>query len=188
MGKGGALSIVALGLAAAIAFAAPGCGDTNEDEKQSTQASQTQTNASKTKPQPSEPETRPKPARRIPPSPQFKRVLSSLKSAAITGGTYKAIRRSNSLNPEENSVIDAFCETAWQLEINGEEAKLDIDEYIVGRIRSLANFNLTTPESGGGRNPNQALVTGSMEELRKVVGLAALDAELNHDYKKACYQ
>ena len=171
-------SALLLTIAVLVVPVASGCGDADGDEEPSTQAGQTQ-GQSQDQTEASQAQTQSQ-SQKIPPSPEFERVLGDLKAAALSDGTYKAVRQSNSLDAEENAMIDAFCETAWQLEINGEEDRLSRTSYMVGRIRNLAEFNLSSPD--------RAAVEGALDELRKVVGLASLDPELNHRYKKACYQ
>jgi hypothetical protein len=105
-------------------------------------------------------------------------LLAGLERAALTGETYGALRRAANLNPPERAVIDAFCETAWQLEANGETAKLEDDAYIVERIEYLAEYDLVEVRGA---------VRTAVGSLHTALDLPAIDRELNRRYKRACY-
>ncbi|HEX5761731.1 MAG TPA: hypothetical protein VFY04_01260 [Solirubrobacterales bacterium] len=114
------------------------------------------------------------------PSAAFSEILTGLKDAAASDGKYKASKRALELEPGEKEVIRSYCETVWQLEINGELDRLERYGYMVGRIRNLAEYD----------NPGKYSkeVGPAMDELLHVVDLRALDAKDVHRYKKACYQ
>jgi hypothetical protein len=120
------------------------------------------------------------------PSEKYAEVLSDLKEAAVAGSTYGALKRGDPLPAPEESAIDAFCETAWQLEINAEQAQLARTGYIAGRIRSFAELNMGLAHIPG--RASEPKLTAALAELDEVVDLASLDAELNRNYKRACYR
>jgi hypothetical protein len=189
-----ALSIALVSAVAIVSgLTALGCGDANGEgdgqsqaDSPSGQAGQTETEArpenegQNQNTQAKSEAPKQKGPTEVQPSAAFVRVLSDLKDAALSDQAYRAIRKSNSLDRQEEVVIDAFCETAWQLEINKETGRLSNPYYMVGRIRNLAEFNLSSPDT--------AAVTGAMTKLRATVDLPSLDKELNSRYKRACYR
>ncbi len=178
MGNGSRFSAALLAVVALAMFAASGCGDSDAGDVSSTQISQAQT-----QPEASKPDTQQGQPQRIPPSSEFKRLTRNLKAAALAEGTYKAVRQSNRLNAPEEAVIDGFCTNALQLEINGETSRFRTHPtfYMVGRLHHLIEVALGQPQA-------MAAMRGALSELRRIVNLGSMDTELNHAYKKACYQ
>jgi hypothetical protein len=106
-------------------------------------------------------------------------ILSGLRAAALANdATYEGAQLAEGLPEPERVTLEAFCETAWQLDVNRETAKLAHDRYIIHRIKKLATYNLT-PE----RRPP---VAAAMTQLREAVDLGSIDAVLNSRYKRAC--
>jgi hypothetical protein len=117
--------------------------------------------------------------REVESSQAYRTVLVNLKKAAHANATYDPLQRAKPLEPGEEAVVIAFCETAWQLVANSETDYLSKDWFIVPRIRGRAEFQLD------GRAP--ATMTAAMTELEKVVDLAAYDKAENSLYEKVCY-
>lgn len=120
------------------------------------------------------------------PSKAYGDVLTGLRKAALAGDTYGALRRADPLEAPEEATVDAFCETAWQLEINEETEQLAKRSYVVGRIRSLAELNMGVAYVPG--RAKEPALTAAMKELQEVIDLASLDAKSNSRYKRACYR
>lgn len=114
------------------------------------------------------------------PSQAYTDLLTGLEAAARSESSFKAGSKANEFNVPEEAVVDAFCETAWQLEINSELDRLARYGYMVGRIRNLAEYDLN--------GKYKAEVGAAMAVLLKTVDLRSLDGKLVHGYKKACYQ
>jgi hypothetical protein len=167
-----------LAIAALVGFSVAGCGDSDGNDDQSNQASQasqtqTQTEASQTQSNGNQ-------AQGAVPSQEFEQLVSGLKNAALAEGTYGAIKRARDLSVPERSAFIGFCETVWQLEVNSEQDRLKRLPYIDGRIRNLAVYDIPDKFS--------AETEAALDELLGAVDLESLDPDLNHDYKKACYQ
>jgi hypothetical protein len=120
------------------------------------------------------------------PSEEYGKVLRGLKQAALSDSTYgaldqaKELRKAGQLSKAEESTIDAFCLTAWQLVINDEFDRLAKDEYLVARIRNFAEYDISD-----GYSPD---VTAAMRNLRDIIPIAPLTPDLIRGYKKACYR
>jgi hypothetical protein len=113
------------------------------------------------------------------PSQAYAEILAGMKQAAVADATFSASRKALDLSVPEREVIRAFCETAWQLEINSEGERLKTDAYLIDRVRGLAEYELN------GKFREEIGV--AMAELREDLDLVAIDPQLNHKYKKACY-
>lgn len=173
---------VFLAIAALVGFSVSGCGDSDGNDDQSTQASQasqTQTEASQTQTDQT-PQSNGNQAQGAVPSQEFEQLVSGLKNAALAEGTYGAVKRARDLSVPERSAFIGFCETVWQLEVNSEQDRLKRLPYIDGRIRNLAIYDIPDKFS--------AETEAALDKLLAAVDLESLDPDLNHDYKKACYQ
>ncbi len=149
---------LAIGIAILAAAMVAGCGDSDSDADQ--------------------------PAASSEPSQAYTQLLAGLKKAALAGEGYKAIRKANSLPNPEESVVDAFCETVWQLDVNAETEKLARHSYILGRIRSFAELNMGVAYVPGRAELPE--VAKALDELDTTFDIASFDAQLNDRYKRAC--
>lgn len=113
------------------------------------------------------------------PSQAYEQILHGLHHAALANGNFKAARKAKSLKAAEKAALESFCNFAWQIHVNGEEAKLAKHRYIVGRITSYAEFSLDRSE--------YPEVDAAMNQLRSVIDLSALTGDLSRRYSKACY-
>jgi len=115
------------------------------------------------------------------PSQEYDQILHGLRDAALANGTFKAAGKAKGLKGEaEKAVLEAFCNFAWQIDVNGEEAKLAKHQYVVGRITSYAEFSLSRSE--------YPAVDAAMSRLRSVIDLPSLTGDLSRRYSKACYR
>lgn len=116
------------------------------------------------------------------PSAAFVEIVRELKQAALSESSYRAVRRakkSKELNVPETSVIDAFCETVWQLDVNGETDRLTRYAYVVDRIKGLAGYDLPSKYS--------TQIRKALDELIGIIPLRSFDEAENRLYKRACY-
>jgi hypothetical protein len=107
----------------------------------------------------------------------FRRVLVGLRRAARSNTTYTGLKHTDRLAPIQKTVLQAFCDTAWQLVVNKESALLAEAGFIASRI------------SGRARALNDYTYDGippAMKELDAVIDFGSYDAEQNRRYKKAC--
>lgn len=112
--------------------------------------------------------------------PSFIEILSELKRAAASGGTYNAVRRTQGLAEAEKAVVDEFCNNVFQIQANGEVKQARHNRpYVVERVTRYAAY-----ERG---DAFAAKVTAAMDRLQKVINLGSLDGEKLKRYERACY-
>jgi len=108
----------------------------------------------------------------------YQEILSGLDRAAQSNSGYDAVARAAALHGVEKALIEAFCNFAWQIGVNGEAYKLDEHAYIVARIENAAAFIV-----GAGAD---AAIRSAMDELRGTIDLTNLNGEAVRRYRKAC--
>jgi hypothetical protein len=110
----------------------------------------------------------------------YQGLLRGLQKAALAEQTFHAARKANSLDAGQKAALKSFCNFAWQIVVNGEQAKLGKTQYVAGRITTYAEYNLSPSDYPS--------TEAAVRELESVIDLSKLDAGLTRSYSKACYQ
>jgi len=114
-------------------------------------------------------------------------LLSGLKRAALSDGSYNAVHRAKALDSPEKAVIDSFCKFAWQTVVNHEIEQLDQHTFVVGRIRYTAEVDVNGWEAAHA-GIDAGPIRARLGELRSVIHLASLNFGLVRHYARACHR
>jgi hypothetical protein len=105
-------------------------------------------------------------------------LVDDLNAAAQSGEDLEAIERSKELEPKETKAFWAFCETLWQLDINRETRILEDTDYLMARVKKLAEYRFA--------NKDSPVVAAALARLRRETRLDSFDPARNRRYVHAC--
>jgi hypothetical protein len=109
----------------------------------------------------------------------FVDLVAELKAAALAGEKLGGVERAAELEPQEKKTLEAFCLTAWKLDVNDEIDRLPETAYVLGRIKRLAEFGFAHKDS--------PIVAAALARLRRDTELDSWDPAMDRRYKRACY-
>ena len=109
----------------------------------------------------------------------YEDILIGLKQAVQAGKQYDAVQRAENLDPVEEAVTDAFCETNQEMLLNEEGKKVYGTEYYISRIRLRAERELPFVST----QP----VNVALGKLNKAFDLPSFSVITLARYQKACY-
>jgi hypothetical protein len=121
------------------------------------------------------------------PTAQYTKILEELRRAAKAGKNYEAPHLTKQLGPVERSVVNWFCQTAWQMVVNKELDRLPDGEYLAHRLSVRSILEVSNHlYTKSGRAPYLAPVEVAVNELGRVIDLRSFDAKQDRRYEKTC--